>query len=223
MLKHNQDGSVSGVGISLIIAIVLLVGAIGFGAWAFNSRQDYKDNVDAKINTAVTAAVAREDKIKDAQFAEDYKKPFKIYQGPEAYGSLMVSYPKTWSAYVDDSGKGKALVDGYFAPNTVPSIIDKNSVFALRVLVIDQPYTQALQQFTSQQSTGKLTISAYALPKLPKVVGVKAVGQLSSSQASNVTMIVLPLRSQTLEFWTEGSQYLNDFNNYILPNFTFSP
>lgn len=226
MLKHNQDGAVSGLGISLGLAIVLLIGAIGFGYWAFSSRQDYKNNVDAKINTAVTTAVSREDKVKDAQFAEEAKKPLKVYQSPQAYGSLMVSYPKTWSAYVDDSGSsgsnGGSLVDGYFAPGAVPSITDKKSVFALRVQVLSQGYAPVVQALSGQQQTGKLTISAYALPKLPKTVGVKVVGQLPN-QTSNVTMVILPLRSQTLEIWTEGTQYLSDFNGNILPNFTFSP
>lgn len=221
MFKHNQDGAVSGLGVSLVLAITLLVGALGFGGWAFSSRQDYKNNVDAKISAAVTTAKGQEDKVKDAQFAEAVKQPLKTYQGPEAYGSVVVSYPKTWSAYVDDTGKGSALVDGYFAPGVVPSISDQNSVFALRVQVTNQTYAQTLQSFTGQQQAGKLTVKAYALPKLPKTVGVEAVGQLSDQ--TSVTMVALPLRSQTLQIWTEGTQYINDFNNNILPNFSFSP
>jgi len=222
MLKHNQDGAVNGLAVSLVLTILLLIGAAGFGFWAYNSRQDYKYHVDAKISAAVTDATAKEGKIKDAQFAEEAKKPLKIYQGPEAYGSLMISYPKTWSSYVDASGKnGSTLVDGYFAPSTVPSTTDPNSVFSLRIQVLSQSYDDVLQSFAGQQQSGKLTVSAYALPKLPKTVGVKAVGLIDDT--TSVTMIVLPLRSDTLEIWTEGTQYLNDFNNNILPNFTFSP
>lgn len=222
MFKHNQDGAVSGLGISLVLAIILLIGALGFGAWAYSGRQDYKNNVDAKISAAVTVAKGQEDRFKDAQFAEAAKKPLKIYQGSEAYGSVMVSYPKTWSSYVDDTGRGTALLDGYFAPGTVPSISDQNSVFALRVQVVNQTYAKTLAGFQSQQLQGKLTVSAYALPKLPNTVGVKVVGLLPN-QTSSVTMVILPLRSQTLQIWTQGTQYLNDFNNNILPNFTFSP
>jgi hypothetical protein len=113
-------------------------------------------------------------------------------------------------------------VDGYFAPGTVPSISNPHSVFALRVQVISQAYAQTVQTFGSQQKAGKLTISAYALPKLPQVVGVKVTGQVSS-QSSATTMVILPLRSQTLEISTQGSLYLDDFNNNILANFSFSP
>lgn len=220
MLKHNQDGAVSGLGISLVLAIILLIAAIGFSAWAFSSRQDYKNNTDTKVNAAVKAAVVQEDKAKDAQFAQDAKKPLKPYQGPEAYGSLLINYPKTWSSYVDASGSGGTPLDGYFDPGTVPSVSDQSSVFALRVQVLNQSYSQTMQQIGSQQQQGNLVISAYALPKMPNIIGSKVVGQLNQT---NVTMIVLPLRSGTIQIWTEGSQYLDDFNNNILPNFTFSP
>lgn len=221
MPKHNQDGAISGLAISLILTILLLIGAVAFGAWAFNGRQDYKNNVDGKISTAVTAALTKEDNKLNAKFAEEAKKPLRAYQGPEAYGSLMVSYPKTWSAYVDDTGRGNFLVDGYFAPGVVPSISDPNSVFALRVQVVNQTYAQILQSLAGQEQNGKLSASAYALPKFPKIVGVKVVGQINNS--ASVTMVILPLRSQTLEIWTQGTQYLSDFNDNILPNFSFSP
>ncbi|MEK7059368.1 MAG: hypothetical protein AAB971_01275 [Patescibacteria group bacterium] len=224
MNKHNQDGAIGGLGLSLVFACLLLVGAISFGAWAFASRQDYKENVEAKINLATEAARQRESKSKDKQFAEESKKPLKIYRGPEASGSVMVSYPKTWSGYVAeaaDAGSSDDPLDGYFAPGIVPTTDNKNSVFALRVKIVNQEYKDVLESFGSQQQAGKLTASVYSLPKLPKVVGVKVVGELPDQSA--VTMIVLPLRSQTLQIWTQGTQYLSDFNDNILPNFSFSP
>ncbi len=221
MIKHNQAGAISGLLVTLILAIILLLAAIGFGGWAFNSRQDYKNHTDAKVNAAVAVTKLQEGAVKDAAFAEEAKQPLKTYDGPEAYGSLVVNYPKTWSGYVDDSGQGSSLVDGYFAPGVVPSISNQSSIFSLRVQVLNQSYSESLQSFSSQQQAGKLTVSAYSLPKLPQVVGVEVNGQISSQ--ATVTMVVLPLRSETLEIWTEGTQYLNDFNNNILKNFSFSP
>ncbi len=221
LLKHNQDGAVSGLMISFTLAVVLLVAAIGFGGWAFSSRQDYKNHVDAKISAAQEAAMQKESAAKDAEFAEAAKKPLKTYTGPEAYGSLLVNYPKTWSGYVDDTGSGDGVVNGYFAPGVVPSLTDPASVFALRVQLLNQSYSEVLQNYVGQQQSGKLAISAYALPKLPSVVGVQLTGQLDNE--TTVTMVVLPFRSQTLQIWTEGSQYLNDFSTNILPNFSFSP
>lgn len=222
MVKHNQDGAISGVVVSLVLSILLLLAAIGFGAWAYSSRQDYKNNTDAKIAVAVGQAKQQESAAKDAAFAEASKNPLKAYNGPEAYGSLVVNYPKTWSGYVDDTGQGNSLVDGYFAPGVVPAASGQNSIFALRVQVLNQAYAQTLQSFASQEQTGQLKAAAYALPKVPKVAGVELSGQFESDKPA-ATMVVLPLRSQTLEIYTQGTQYLNDFNNYILPNFSFSP
>jgi len=226
MNKLNQDGSVSGLAVSMGFCVLFLLGAIVFGAWAFSGRQDYKDNVDAKVNTAVTIAKQEESTQKDKQFAEEEKSPLRTYNGPEAFGSLNVAFPKTWSGYVDDTGSGSQPLDGYFNPGVVPAISGQNSVFALRVQVLSQSYSQTLQSFQSAQSPSggpALSIVPYALPKVPKVIGVEATGTLPNTNNVVGTAVVLPLRSQTLEIWTMGTSYLNDFNTYILPNFIFSP
>jgi hypothetical protein len=227
MIKHNQDGAVSGAAVSLVFAVLLLIGAIVFGAWAFSSRQDYKNNTDTKITAAVTVAKQQEGSAKDAAFAQEEKNPLKTWNGPQAYGSIAMAYPKTWSGYVavaSDSGSGDP-VDGYFYPGVVPSVTDQNSVFAVRVQVNSQAYSDVVKAATQASSDNPPTVTPYALPKVPKVVGVEISGTLpgqSSSQTTG-TMVLLPLRSETLEIWTQGTQFLSDFNNIILPNFSFSP
>ncbi len=221
MIKHNQNGGTSGLAIALVLSIVFLIGAIGFAGWAYTQMTEYRDESDAKVQAAVDVAVEKESIKKDKEHAEADKDPLKIYSGPSAYGSLHVEFPKTWSGYVDDTANGSSSVDGYFNPGVVPSVDSEKSVFALRVQVISSPYSSVLQSFSSQQKAGKLQVSAYSLPKLPKVVGVKVTGTLSDN--TNVTMVVLPLRSGAIKLWTEGSQGVADFNKYILPNFSFSP
>jgi hypothetical protein len=220
MLSRDQTGAINSLVFPFVVTVMILIGALIFAVWAYSSRQDYKNNVDAKINVAVGQATQKEDQIKAAQYAEESKQPLRTYNGPEAYGSLVVNFPITWSGYVDDTGTGGSLVDGYFNPGTVPSISAQAAVFALRVQVLGQSYATTLQSFSSDQQSGNITVNAYSLPKLPKVVGVEVTGLLNQV---NTTMVVLPLRSDTLEIWTQGNQYVGDFNNYILPNFSFSP
>ncbi len=225
MFKHNQDGAVNGVGVGLVLVSILLIGAIAFSVWAFAGRQDYKNNVDSKVASAVDQAKQAEDKLKDQQAAEAAKLPLRTYNGPETYGSMEVNFPRSWSAYIDDTGNNSnALVDGYFHPDVVPSITSQSSVFALRIRVVNQPYSQVLQSLNGLQSNHQATFSAYALPKLPKVVGIRVKGTMQVEQDSKtVDMVILPLRSDTLELWTEGDRFSADFNNNILPNFSFSP
>jgi hypothetical protein len=232
MLQQNETGAVNGAVFSLVIAILLLVGAVAFGGWAFSSRQDYKNNTDAKIATAVTVAKQQEGTLKDAQFAQAEKDPLATYNGPEAYGSIVVRYPKTWSGYaaISNNGSGSsgnAAVDDYFYPGIVPSTTDQSSVFALRIQVLNQSFASVVKQITQSQSAANPpTVSPYVLPKVPSAVGVEINGTLPVTNGTgNKTgiMVILPLRSETIEIWTEGSQFTGDFNNSVLPNFSFSP
>lgn len=221
MKRLTEDGASTGMVIALVLSILLFVGAAVFGVWAFMGRQDYKNNVDAKVQAAVNTAVKNEDAKNQAAFAEEEKNPLKTYNGPSAYGSVKVMYPKTWSGYVDESGNSSTGVDGYFYPGVVPSLTDQNSAFALRVQVLNQSYSSVMQQYTGQVKNGKLTASPYALPKVPKTVGTRLDGEVVNGKQGS--MIVLPLRAGSLKIWTETPQFLDDLNKIILPNFTFSP
>lgn len=221
MIKHNQVGAVNSLLLPLIVSVVLAIGFLGFGFWAAAGRQDYKNNADQKIAAAVTIATQQANTAKDKYYAEAAKKPLITYTSPEDFGSIVVQYPRTWSGYVDNSGSGDAQLSGYFAPGIVPSINGQASVFALRIRVMGQSYTQSVIALTGLQKDGRLTGQPYALPKLPKQVGVKVTGTLPDGKSG--TAVYLPLRDKTLVISTEGSQFLNDFNTNILPNLTFSP
>lgn len=219
MKKHNQDGAINVLLIPLILASLFLIGALAFGFWAFGERQDYKDNVDQKISAAVVVAKQQEGAVKDKQYAEAAKLPFKTYNGPEQYGSIALQYPKTWSAYVSvGDGRGGTALDGYFNPDVVPSVSEDTNTFALRVEVVSSSYSSVLRGFQNQKD---VTITPYALPKLPKVIGVRISGQIEQDKKGS--MVILPVRDKTLKVYTEADTYLSDFDNNILPNLSFAP
>jgi hypothetical protein len=218
MDKHNQDGSINVLLLPLILASVGLIGMLAFGAWAFSSRQDYKTNVDAKIAEAVTIAKQQESAEKDRQFAEAAKQPLKTYSGPDQYGSIALQYPKTWSGYVAVADGGGVALDGFFSPDVVPSVQDQNNSFALRVKVVDQSYSEVVSEFTDNEA---VTATPYALPKLPKIVGIRVEGQIENQKQGS--MVILPVRDKTLQVYTQSETFLNDFNTIILPNLSFAP
>jgi len=170
---------------------------------------------------AVDKAVQAEDIKKDATFAQDEKNPLKTYSGPAAFGGIQLNYPKTWSGYVNENSNGASNVDGYFSPGVVPDLLGLNSVFALRVQVLNQGYNTVLQNFSSFVSAKTVTATPYTLPKVPSVVGTRLDGEVALNKQGS--MIVLPLRDKTLKIWTEATQFVPDLNNNILPNLSFSP
>jgi len=204
-----------------IVVVVLLIGAVAFAGWAYQGRQDYKDNVGAKVQDAVAAAVKAEDGKKAAEFAEASKSPLKSYSGPSAFGSVQVQYPKTWSAYVVEQTSGDYLVDGYFQPNFVPNTQSDGNSYALRVRIAGQSYSQAVQSLQGYVKAGKTTATPFAFAKVPGAVGTRFDGQIGDNKQGS--MVVVPLRANSLLVSTEAGQYLNDFNKDILPNLSFSP
>ncbi len=218
-----QRGEMNALLVPLVLAAVLLVGAIVFGAWSFNSREDYRLNVEKKIGAAVKVAKQEESIAKDKEHAEADKSPLKSYEGPEAYGSVRVMYPKTWSGYVVDGSTSNKALEGYFHPNIVPGVDDKNAAYALRVEVADQTYSKVVSGMNSLITAKKATAAVFSFSKVPDVVGTRFDGSIISGKPISGAMIVIPLRDKTLKIWTESPQYLADFNTYILPNVTFSP
>lgn len=219
--KLDMLGEINALLIPFVLVFLLLIGSSGFGYWAYMSRQDYKNNTDSKVAIAVQAANKQLTAQLDARFAQEEKSPYLTYNGPEAYGSVKIIYPKTWSAYAAVNDGSDTPLDSYFYPGAIPDITDQTNTYALRTQVMAQPYSQELQQYQAQAQGGQVTVKPYALPKLPNVVGVYLTGQVQDQKQGE--MVLLPLRSQTLAIWTESAQFEGDFNNIILPNFAFSP
>ncbi len=220
MKSLNQRGTIDSWLIAFIITLVIFFAAAGFGIWAYMGKQDYKQNVDAKVTVAVDKAVAANTASKEAEFLQREKEPLRVYNGPEAYGSLGISYPKTWSAYIDDTGKGTAPLDATLNPKYVPGINSGTSV-ALRAQVANTKYTDVIKLFDAQVKTGKVKITPYSTPKAPSIVGIRVDGEVKLGKQGS--MVILPLRDKTIQLWTEAPQYVPDFNTIILPNFTFVP
>lgn len=217
-LNYRQGGFLNSFLLPLIIVGVLFLGAAGFGVWAFMERQDYKNNSDQK-SAAAAAAQKEATQVEDAaKYAEEAKNPLKPFVGSAAFGAVSVQYPKTWSAYImqDDSNKGLPL-NAFYHPDFVPSF----GHYALRVSVIDQSYDKVLTSYKDAINKGTVAISAYQLPKVPSLTGSRVDGEIFKDTQGS--MVVFPIRNVTLQVWTEATQYMNDFNNIILPNLSFVP
>jgi hypothetical protein len=221
VMDNQQRGTLDVLLIPVISLSILLIGIATFAYWAFSSRQDYKNNTDQKISTAVNTAVQQTQKIDAENYFQKEKDPLATFTGPSSFASVAFKYPKTWSSYVAEEAQGSMPINGYFYPGFVPDVTSLSNAYALRVELIEQPYAATLQQFSGEVTSGKLAVAQYSPPKLPNVIGSKLTGQLTNTKQG--TMVVLPLLNMTLEIWTESSQFESDFMNSVLPNLTFQP
>ncbi|GAC1392546.1 MAG: hypothetical protein NVSMB46_08720 [Candidatus Saccharimonadales bacterium] len=220
MKQLNEQAYIDVWLILFIVSLILFLAATGFGAWSFISRQDYKNNSDKKVVAAVSVAQQQTASAKDNEFIQKEKYPLKSYQGPATFGSVGISYPKTWSAFITETNAGESSVDGYFHPNYVPGL-QSGTAFALKVNVINQSYDQVMQGFTGLVTSGKVSVSAFRASKVPSVLGARIEGSINQGQ--NDSMVIVPVRDKTLEIMTESHEFSNDFNTIILPSLTFNP
>ncbi len=220
MKRLNQRGSNTVLLAAISLLVLLFIGALSFGIWAFGSRQDYKNNVDGKITAAVKVAEDRTATAKDNQFAEQEKQPLKSYKGPDTYGRVTIKYPKAWSGYVSQSGDSGNPLDGYFYPGVVPGL-QSNTPYALRIEVTTDSYAEELKQFSDDVTGGKARVTAYRAAKVSGTLGSRIDGALTSQIQGS--MVIFPLRDKALKIWTESPQFVNDFNKNILPNLSFVP
>lgn len=219
MNQSRQSGELNVLLLPMIIVGVLMLGALGFGVWAYGERQDYKDNVDGKIAEAVTV---NEQKVKVEQkafFDEEEKKPLKKYVGPSQYRAVTLEYPKTWSGYVDSTGGSP--VDVYFHPNVVPRVQGNDTAYALRMQVVERSYDSVVATFKSDIKNGKVKATPYKLAAVSSVQGIRMDGEIETKRQGS--MVIFPINDKTLKIWTESPDFLNDFNNNVLPTASFNP
>jgi hypothetical protein len=223
MRRIDQRGAALSGLIMAVMGLSLMI-SLGFGLWAFTSREDYKNKADIKIAAAAEQAKLAAEEAKELDFAEREKNPLKTYTAPAAQGSISFTFPKTWSALITESsqsGNAKPL-DGFFYPNYLPGVeTNSTASYALRLELLTQAYSQVITPFNSQATAGTVKVTAYTPEKVPSALGVKIEGTLPNKKEG--IMIVLPLRDKTIKLWTESKEFAEDFNTRILPSLTFSP
>lgn len=223
--NYGQEGSAATILIIAVLALALIATA-AFAFSANSSKQDYKDNLDAKVAAAVGQAQQEQQTKDEAAAAEKAKSPTLTYTGSATYGSISFKYPRTWNGYIDTTSSTDPI-KGYFADGIVPA---QASAYILRIQLLGQDYNTIINSFSSTIKQGTLSASAYVPPKMAGVknvqTGTRLDGAIENGSGNNPTqgsMVVIKVRDKTLEVYTEIPTALNDFNNTILASLTFVP
>ena len=200
--------------LTAIVLGVLTVGLGGFSVWAYLNYQDQKNNVDAKVAVAVADAKREQQETDQAAFLEQEKVPTRQIVGPTDLGQVKLSYPKTWSVYVDKSNS--ATYEAYFHPLVVPPLAS-GTPYALRVSVVDNKYEAVLGSFNERLKNGQLKASPITIVG---VDGTRLDGAFSNSVRGS--MVLFKIRDKTLEVYTQSTNFQGDFDNIVLKSLEFN-
>lgn len=214
--QQAEQGLVSPAIVAVVVLSLAVVGLGVFGAWAYNNYVDQRDNVNQKVNLAVTAAKQAQSVADAAKYDQAAKLPTLKFTGPSDLGSVTFNYPKTWSGYIYNNGSGGNF-EAYFQPGIIPPV-SGTTPFALRVSILGSSYTSVVTSLQNQIKAGKLTAESFTAGG---EVGLKVAGQISSN-IKDGEMVVMKIRDQTLELYTQSPTYKSDFETIVLPSLNFS-
>lgn len=203
--------------IPMIIVVFLLVVMTGVSIWAYSLYNDQRNNVNARVEEAVIKA---EDALRvelETDFNEREKSPLATFNGSATLGSIVLKYPKTWSAYIKQRESGTVGIEGYFHPRFVPDL-QSETAYALRLSLVNRSFDSELTKYQRNVESGKLKSTPVTVAG---VEGVRIDGPYDSGIEGSI--VLLPLRDKTLKVFTESTDFLKDFNGTILENLSFIP
>lgn len=216
MRIKNNSGVVNAMLVPLMISVVLVAGLAVFGVWSYFQYTNQKNNVEDLVAEGIVTAVAAKEAELQENYDEQKKEPYLNYVSPSALGSVSITYPRTWSAYVQESGNNTKPLDGFFHPNFVPA--DSGVAYALRMTIETRDYDAELGTYKRNIEKGVVTAKPI---KIEGVTGTILEGSITNKVKGAI--VLMPLRDKTLSIWTESTAFLKDFKNVIVKNLTFDP
>lgn len=207
--KYNQ-GSADGWMIAAIGFIVLFLVSGALAAWAYISFDNERNNVNSKVQLAVTEAKREQSEADYKKYQEDSKNPRLEFVGPTDYGRVSFMYPRTWSVYIAHDGSDRKSYEAYLNPGVVPPIESKESRFALRLEIIDKGYDDVLKEYTERLKKGELTSST---PEYNGIASTRLDGAFTKELRGST--VLMRVRDKTVRLSTDADTFKPDFQSVL--------
>jgi len=195
--------------VSTISLIVLFLAAGSLAIWAYVSYHEAQTDVDGKIALAEAEARREQAEEDEAKFAEREKEPNREFVGPDDYGRLSFSYPKTWSVYVARDISRGGNYEAYLHPVTVPPV-SRDERFAVRVLIENNDYDRVLAGYEKLISEGQLRSSTFTANGEN---GVRLDGNFTKDIRGSA--VIFKVRDKTVTIRTDADTFRPDFDKLI--------
>lgn len=192
--------------IGLSVAL-LIVG--GLAVWALLQYNEKATDVDGQINLAVAEAKRVQSEEDYNNYLEREKEPNRDFVGPEDFGRLTFSYPKTWSVYEATSASSGGKYEAYLHPVVVPPIA-RDTQFALRVTIETKEYDDVVNGYQRAIESGELKSSTFSANGEN---GVRLDGNFSDDIRGSA--VILKIRDKTVTLRTDADTFRADFGKLI--------
>lgn len=210
MTAYNK-GVVDGWMISTIGLIILVLGSGSLAIWAYMNYNEAKTDIDGKVALAQAEAKKEQAEEDEAKFAEREKEPRREFIGPDEYGRLSFTYPKTWSVYIAKDARRGGDYEAYLHPVQVPSLENQSAQqVALRLQILNRDYNDYLKDYEGLTKDGKLRSSTVSVNGEN---GIRFDGDFSEDIRG--AAVVFKIRDKTAVLRTDADTFKPDFDALI--------
>ena len=204
-----QRGAIAGSLIVIVVLGIVAAAGVGVSIWALVNYNEQKTNVDGKIDMAVATAKKEQADSLEAKFAAREKDPNRQFVGPEDYGRVTFSYPKTWSVYIGRNVQSGGTFEAYLNPAAVQPITTSTQ-YALRVTIEEKDYDQVVASYNPSVKKGSLKASSVS-------VGGNNGTRLDGTFSTDIrgAAVIYKIRDKTLTIRTDADTFKPDFDALI--------
>ena len=190
-----------------VVSTILMVLFLSLFIWQFSEYSTLKRSFDSEVQASVNQAVASKETELREEFESTTNSDTVLFDGPDVLGDIQFAYPKTWSVYIESNQSGSLQLDATIHP---VAITNSTAAFALRVQVIDNEYSDELEDFDRQVEDGELTSKPVSYSGSN---GVRLDGQIDDDLTGSI--VLLPLRDKTLLLRTESENYTDTYEQML--------
>lgn len=214
MLTQFMDNKKAEGSKTIIIFVLAILVAIfaGLFVWKFLDWSNVNSTIDYKVEQRVADQERQIGDRLEAAYEAERNSDTTTFLGPNVYGSLTFSYPKTWSAYIEkDESLNNGIYSAYLNPSSVGPIT-ADSVFALRIRIENTDIKQAVASYDKEVMDGTMTSSAVSLNNS----SLSATVYTKNDNSSKIAVFKIPNRNQVVILSTDSAKnFGKDFQNIL--------
>lgn len=207
--RNYERGAVHWSTVAVIALTILLAVAGSLAIWAFVEYNNASTDVQGKIDLAVSQAEKEQAEADEKKFAEREKEPNRTFVGPDDFGRVSFSYPKTWSVYVANDGSNSDTYEAYLNPVEVPPV-KKDERYSLRVTIESEDTDEVLSDYEKLIEKGDLKSSVFRSKGLE---GTRLDGAFDKNIRGSA--VIFKVRDKALTIRTDAETFKPDFEKLI--------
>jgi len=211
-IEPKKDAS----GLFKLIAIIILslvsVTFLGLFIWMAAQYNEIRANVDTITEQEVAKAKDEQKTASEEKCEKEKNEPYRVFRGPDDYGSLSFSYPKRWSAYVESDASNGGDYKAYFNPDVIEPI-NKTNINALRLQILNKNFDEVTATYQKEidKKDSRLSVRSVVVNEVNANLYT---GVIPGTEFEGF-ILVFKIRDKTAIMQTDSILFENDFNDII--------